>query len=204
MNTSKWLAAGVAMGMAWAAGPGGAAPTIAHDPITVAERGKPLGVRATVRDAGARVEGAWLHYSTSRGATPFRAAMASSGAGTWFATIPGHLVGPGPELQYYVQAENADGESSETEWFKVRVVDSGVPPEAIPAASDVARQAQRQAQEAARPAPAPPPAPPRSTRHRYLVPAAVIAGGAVAVGGAYAIVEKNSGGSGGGGGGGTW
>ena len=34
--------------------PGFGAPTIQHDPIKVAQKGQPLGVRATVRDAAAR------------------------------------------------------------------------------------------------------------------------------------------------------
>ena len=46
---------------------------------------------------------------------------------------------------YYLQAENADGETRETEWQTVKLVDSGVAPEAIPAASTVAQQAQQQA-----------------------------------------------------------
>ena len=173
-----------------------AIPTIQHDPVRAAEKGKPLGVRAAVRDASARVETVSLFYATTRGATPFRAAMSSTGAGTWFATIPGHLIGPGPQLLYYVQAENADGETAETDWHTVRVVETGISPEAIPSASEVARNAQRQAVPAAAAAPAPAPAA-KPSRNRYLVPAAIIAGGAVAIGGAYAITEGGGGGGGG-------
>ena len=174
---------------------GHAVPTIQHDPVRVAEKGKPLGVRAAVRDASARIESVSLFYATTRGATPFRAAMSSTGAGTWYATIPGHLIGPGPQLLYYVQAENADGETAETDWNTVRVVETGISPEAIPSASEVARNAQRQAVPASSSAPAPAPAA-KPARNRYLVPAAIIAGGAVAIGGAYAITEGGGGGGG--------
>jgi hypothetical protein len=195
----------IAVLAAWGlAGAAWGTPVIGHEPIQVAEKGKPLGVRATVRDAAARVESAALFYAASRGMTPFRVAMTSSGAGTWMATIPGHMIGPGDTLLYYLQAENADGESQETEWYKVKVVDAGVAPAAIPAASDVARQAQQTAVPAgAVSAPATAPAPQKPARSKYLVPAAVIVGGAVAVGGAFAIAEYNSGGGGGGGGSGT-
>ena len=177
--------------------PGFGAPTIQHDPIKVAQKGQPLGVRATVRDAAARVETVSLFYASSRGMTPFRANMSSSGAGVWYATIPGHMMGPGAQMFYYLQAENADGETRETEWQTVKLVDSGVAPEAIPAASTVAQQAQQQAVPTG--VAAPKPAPPRNTsKSKYLIPAAVIVGGAVAIGGALAIAAHDSGGGGGG------
>ena len=69
--------------LALLATPGFGVPTIVHDPIKVAEKGQPLGVRATVRDAAAPIESVALFYASSRGMTPFRAAMSSSGAGTW-------------------------------------------------------------------------------------------------------------------------
>ena len=181
--------------------PGFGAPTIAHEPIPVAVKGQPLGVRATVRDAAARVEAVSLFYASSRGMTPFRAAMSSSGAGIWYATVPGHMIGPGSQLFYYLQAENADGETAETDWHTVKVVESGVAPAAIPAASAVARQAQREAVPATAGAPASAPPPERSGKSKYLLPISVIAGGAVAIGGAIALADDNSGGGGGGGGG---
>lgn len=171
------------------AAPGFGAPVIRHEPARVAEKGQPLGVRVTVRDAAARVESVWVLYTPSRGTTPFRQTLTSSGAGIWYGSIPGHMIGPGKQLLYYIQAENADGESAETEWHTVRVEESGVAPEAIPAASAVAEQARRQAQT---PAPAPAPAPVPSTRSKYLIPGAVIVGGAVAVGGALAISHSSS------------
>lgn len=192
------------LALALLAAPGFGAPTIVHDPIATAQKGQPLGVKATVRDATGRVETVSLFYAASRGMTPFRASMASSGAGVWFATIPGHMLGPGDQLLYYIAAENSAGETKETEWQTVKLVDTGVPPEAIPSASTVARQAERQAQPAeAAAGKAHAPAAAKSSKSRYLVPAAVIVGGAVAVGGALAIVNHNNGGGGGDGGGGT-
>ncbi len=195
----KAISAGLVLALL--AAPGFGAPVIVHDPITVAEKGQPLGIRATVRDAGARVETVALFYAASRGMTPFRLPMASTGAGVWYATIPGHMIGPGSQLFYYLQAENADGEAKETDWQTVKVAESGVAPAAIPSATAVAQQAQREAvaAPATRPAPAPAPAA-KSGKSKYLLPAAVIVGGAVAVGGALAIASHNEGGGGGGGG----
>ena len=186
-----------ALALALLATPGFGVPAIVHDPIKVAEKGQPLGVRATVRDAAAPVESVALFYSSSRGMTPFRAAMSSSGAGTWYATIPGHMMGPGAQMFYYIQAENADGETRETDWLTVKLVDSGVAPEAIPAASAVAQQARQQATPAAA-APAAAPAPAKTGKSKYLLPAAVIVGGGLAIGGALAIATYDSGGGGGG------
>ena len=189
------LSAALTLTLVLLATPGFAVPVIQHDPVQVAAKGTPLGVRATVRDTAARVESVALFYAPSRGMTPFRVALSSSGAGTWYGSIPGHMVGPGAQMLYYIQAENADGETRETDWYTVKVVDSGVAPEAIPAASDVAQQAQ---QQMTGPATAPPPAaPPKSGKAKYLLPAAIIVGGAAAVGGALAIASYNSGSGGG-------
>ncbi len=188
-----------ALALVMLATPGFGVPAIAHDPIKVAEKGAPLGVRATVHDAAARVEAVSLFYAASRGMTPFRAAMSSSGAGVWYATIPAHMMGPGAQMFYYIQAENADGEVKETDWQTVKLVESGVAPEAIPSASSVARQAQQQAVPAkagAAATAAPPPA--KTGKAKYLLPAAIIVGGAAAIGGALAIATYDSGGGGGG------
>ena len=132
LQKRQWLALGLlALWMPTAFG----APTLLHDPIRVAEKGKPLGIRATARDAGARVESVSLFYAASRGMTPFRVPMSTSGAGTWYATIPGHMIGPGAQLFYYVQAENADGETTETDWQTIKLIEPGVAPEEIPAAA---------------------------------------------------------------------
>ena len=185
-----------ALALALLATPGFGVPAIVHDPVKVAEKGQPLGVRATVRDAAAPVESVALFYASSRGMTPFRAPMTSSGAGVWYASIPGHMMGPGAQMFYYIQAENADGETRETDWLTVKLVDSGVAPEAIPAASAVAQQARQQATPAPAAAPAAAPAPAKSGKSKYLLPAAVIVGGGLAIGGALAIATYDSGGGG--------
>ncbi|MDD2240949.1 MAG: hypothetical protein PHO14_09310 [Kiritimatiellae bacterium] len=182
------------------AAPGFGAPVIQHDPVRVAEKGSSLGVRATVRDTAARIESVALFYAASRGMTPFRVALSSSGAGTWYGSIPGHMVGPGAQMLYYIEAENADGETRETDWYTVKLVEKGVAPEAIPAASDVARESQRR-RAAAAATPAPAPVVEKPSRNKYLIPGAIIVGGAVAVGGALAIADSGGGGGGGGGGG---
>lgn len=181
-----------------------AIPVIQHAPVTNAEQGQPLGLRATVHDTAARVVSVTLFYTTSKGSTPFRAAMTASGAGLWFGTIPGHLVGPGKELFYYLQAENADGETRDTPWQTVQVL----PPEggsaaAIPSASAVADRARASAvpADAARTAPASAPAAsaaPSKTDNskKYWVTAGIIAGGALAVGGAIALAGSSGGGGG--------
>ena len=175
MNRSwKWVAAGLAVLLA--ASPGWGVPVIGHDAIAVAAKSQPLGVRATVRDAAARVESVSLFYAASRGMTPFRVSMSRSGAGMWYGTIPGHMIGPGAQLFYYIQAENADGETKETDWHTVKVVDSTVAPEAIPSASAVAQKAQ---QQAALPAAAASPAPARPDRR--VIRAGRLSGRAVAV-----------------------
>jgi hypothetical protein len=208
MSAMKWISTGLALALA--ATSATAVPTILHDPVQVAQKGNALGVRATVRDDASPVESVSLFYATSRGSTPFRASMASAGAGAWFATIPGHMIGPGSQLFYYIQAENAEGETRDTDWVGVRVVDVGVAPKDIPTAEDAARQARAQdAARAAAQAPAsggvapsaPAAVPPPPERNRYLVPAAIVVGGALAVGGAIAIAGSSDSGGGGGGGG---
>lgn len=185
-----------------------AVPVIQHSPVPTAEQGHPFGLRAAVRDATARIESVTLFYAASRSATPFRAPMSSSGAGLWYGSVPGHLVGPGTELFYYIQAENADGETADTPWYTVRVVPPGDSPsaDAIPSASAVAAKAQSAAVPAAA-------ADARRTQaqraqtasaqaakdrsdnsKKYWITAGVIAGGAVAVGGAIALSDSSSGG----------
>ena len=197
----KRMAAPVALALccaqAWAV------PSISHSPVAVAERGRPIGLRATVTDASARVTSVALYYALSRSSTPFRVEMAPSGAGLWYGTIPGHVVGPGTELFYYFQAENADGESRETDWQTVRVMAPSGTPAAIPSASQVGERAAAAAVPTADPqrgvGATASSAPKIDHSKKYWVTAGIIAGGAVAVGGAIAL---SSGGGGGGGGGG--
>ena len=198
MEKLKFKGIAAALALALLAAPAWGVPTIVHDPIRVGEKGQPLGVRATVRDAAARVEAVSLFYAASRGMTPFRSAMSSSGAGVWYGTIPGHMMGPGEQMFYYIQAENADGETKETEWQTVKLADAGVAPAAIPSATAVAQRAQREAVPASAQTASPPAPPAKGGKAKYLIPASIIIGGAVAIGGALAIATHNSGSSGGG------
>ncbi len=195
----KWKAkmAMWVLALLWTAAAWGV-PTIQHDPVRTAEKGQALGVRASVRDAAARVESVSLFYASSRGMTPFRAAMSSSGAGVWYATIPGHMMGPGDQMFYYIQAENAEGETKETDWVTVKLADSGVAPAAIPSATTVAQQAQSQAAPATTQAAPPPAQPSKGGKSKYFLPASIIVGGGLAIGGALAIANYTTGGGGGG------
>lgn len=176
-----------------------AVPVIQHEPVRVAEKSQPLGLRVTVRDATARIASVAVFHTSSRGMTPLRTPMTSTGAGAWYGTIPGHLIGPGNELLYYIQAENADGETADTDWLTISLKDAAVAPAAIPSASAVAEQSRRDTLPAseARPAPAQTPQEPKkeSRFRRYLVPAAIVAGGAVVAGGAIALANSGGGSS---------
>jgi hypothetical protein len=194
----KWISAAVAFALL--ATPGFGVPTIVHDPVKVAQKNAPLGVRATVRDAAARVEMVSLFYAASRGMTPFPNGDVEFRGGGVVWHDPRAHDGTGGQMFYYIQAENADGETKETEWQTVKLVESGVAPEAIPSATSVAQQAERQAGPGPAKTPAPMPQD-KGGRSKYLIPGAIIVGGAVAIGGALAIASHNSGSSGGGGGG---
>lgn len=187
-----------------------AIPAIQHSPATTAEQGHPFGLRAAVRDPAARIEKVTLFYAASQSSTPFRTSMSSSGAGLWYGSVPGHLVGPGTELFYYIQAENADGETTDTPWYTVRVVPPSDSPSAaaIPSASAVADRAQaaavppaaadtRRVQDQRAQTAAAQAAKDRSDNSKkYWIAAGVIAGGAVAVGGAIALSDSSGGGGG--------
>lgn len=183
-----------------------AKPVIVHDPVRVAVKGEPLGLRATVRDAGGRVSGVAVFYASSRGMTPFRRDLTTTGAGIWFGTIPGHLIGPGSNLFYYVHADNLEGESTDTDWVTVRVIEPGMTAENMPSVQSVAQQSQRAAssaaaaQSAGRTGGAAEPEASSPDRGKYWIPAAVILGGAAAVGGGIALANHSGGGGGGSGG----
>ena len=225
------LAAGAASAILLAVA-ASAKPVIVHDPVQVAVKGEPLGLRATVRDAGGRVSSVSVFYASSRGMTPFRRDLSTTGAGIWFGTIPGHLIGPGSNLFYYVHADNMEGESTDTEWVSVKVIEPGIAAEDIPSATSVAQQSQRAASDsAAKPVAGAAKRPGAATAgkpgtaaaakagtgqpaqggseeaepapaSKYWVPAAIIIGGAAAIGGGIALANRDSGGGDSGSGGG--
>lgn len=205
---AAWLGAG--------AGTAEGRPVISHTPVRVAVKGQPLGLRAVVRDAGGKVTGVNVYYAASRGMTPFRLDMNTAGAGIWYGTIPGHLIGPGDELLYYVHAENDEGETAETGWTTVKVVEDGVGADQMPRAGEVAQNAQRAAAAKAGQAGSGGGAGKAEGKKaaeakeggskRYWVPVAIVAGGAAAIGGGIALASDSGGGgghSGSGGGSGT-
>ena len=184
-----------------AAGSATAKPVITHEPVLTAVKGEPLGLRATVRDAGGRVSSVSVFYASSRGMTPFRRDLSTTGAGIWFGSIPGHLIGPGSNLFYYVHADNLEGESTDTDWVEVRVIEPGMSAADMPSVQAVAQQSQRAASPSAAPstpspAPAKEPEASSSDRGKYWLPAALIVGGAAAIGGAIAIANNSSSGGG--------
>ena len=204
-RSARWIKLGMAAMAAAAtflaaAGSASAKPVITHEPVHTAVKGEPLGLRATVRDAGGRVSSVSVFYASSRGMTPFRRDLSTTGAGIWFGSIPGHLIGPGSNLFYYVHADNLEGESTDTDWVEVRVIEPGMSAADMPSVQTVAQQSQRAASPSTpAPAPAKQPEASSSDRGKYWIPAALIVGGAAAVGGAIAIANNSGGGGGGGG-----
>lgn len=212
-RTTVWVLAAVAAAcLGWgAAREASARPVISHDPVRVAVKGQPLGLRAVVRDAGGRVTAVSVYYAASRGMTPFRMDMNTAGAGIWYGSIPGHLIGPGDELLYYVHAENSEGEGADTDWTTVKVVEDGMGADEMPRAGEVAQSAQRAAAAkagtgsgggavaagAANPAEKKPEAKEGGIK-RYWVPVAIVAGGAAAIGGGIALASNGGGGGHGG------
>ncbi len=202
MNKIGWVIAALLICLGLQAA---AVPAITHDPVTSAVKGQPLGIRARVHDTSARIETVSLFYAASRGMTPFRVGMAASGAGVWYATIPGHMIGPTDQLLYYIQAENGIGETKETPWVEVKLQDEGLAPANIPSATELGDEARRTAAPQVSPSkPDRTPTPAANTqvknnKSKYWVPLGIIVGGAAAVGGAYAISESSGGSSGGGG-----
>lgn len=168
-----------------------AKPVIVHHPVQSAVKGEPLGLRATVRDAGGRVSSVAVFYAPSRGSAPLRRDLSTTGAGIWYGTIPGHLVGPWSNLFYCVHAENSAGKSTDTEWIEVKVVEPGLPGEDMTdAASSSPAVEQAQKQDNGDEAEAP-------SLRKYLIPAAIVIGGAAAVGGGIALANRGGGGGGG-------
>lgn len=204
-RSARWIKCGMAALAAAAtllaaAGSATAKPVITHESVHTAVMGEPLGLRATVRDAGGRVSSVSVFYASSRGMTPFRRDLSTTGAGIWFGSIPGHLIGPGSNLFYYVHADNMEGESTDTDWVEVQVIEPGMSAADMPSVESVAQQSQRAASPASpasSPAPAKQPETSSSNRGKYWIPAALIVGGAVAVGGAIAIANNSGGGGGG-------
>jgi hypothetical protein len=178
----KWISAAVA-GHCWPRR-GLACRPIVHDPVKVAQKGAAGRAGDGAGCGGARGDGfAVLCGLAGNDAVP-GGDVEFRGGGLVRHDSRAHD-GTGGQMFYYIQAENADGETKETEWQTVKLVESGVAPEAIPSATSVAQQAEQQAG----PGPAKTPRPRTARQGRPVKvsdPAgAIIVGGAVAIGGAW-------------------
>ncbi|MBP7276054.1 MAG: hypothetical protein KBA51_07610 [Kiritimatiellae bacterium] len=162
--------------------PAWAAPRIEHTPVTVAIKGQSLVVRARVKDAQRPVKSVILYYSTGRDAAPFEVGMTPADPGSYFGTIPGSVTSDLKSFTYYLAAENSVGEMAETKWTTVQVREPR--PGDAPAGGATAGGKERP---------------------KWVTPALIAGGVALAAGGALiAVNASDSGddGDGGGGGGG--
>lgn len=158
--------------------PAWAAPRIEHTPVGVAVKGQPLMVRARVTDAARPVKSVVLYYSTGRDAAPFEVAMTSADAGSYFGSIPASVTGELKSFTYYVAAENSVGEMTETKWNTVNIREPK--PGDLPAAGSGSAE---------------------KARPKWVTPALIGGGVALAAGGALIVANSSDSGSGGGGGG---
>ena len=100
-------------------------PVIRHEPVTLAQDGQPLTVRAFVSDDSGQIRSVTLFYSTSRDAAPSRVAMENSGAGSFFGTIPPTMLVGGKTIAYYIEALDMNSAATETPWYTIAVRGAG-------------------------------------------------------------------------------
>lgn len=162
-------------------------PIIRHEPVTLAQDGQPLTVRAFVSDDSGQIRSVTLFYSTSRDAAPSRVAMENSGAGSFFGTIPPAMLVGGRTIAYYIEALDLSNAATETPWYAITVRSAG--DTSTPAFNP----------NTATSSAALPPAERPFWRH----PAVLAGGAALVVGGTVAAIALGGGGGGGGGGGAT-
>lgn len=156
-----------------------AGPRIEHTPVTVIVRGQPLVVRARVTDPSRPVRSVTLYYSTARDAAPFEVSMNPTAPGSYIGTVPENVLSGLTQIAYYLAAENNIGAMSETPWHTV-AIRTPQPGEAPPPGTGEGAVGQE--------------------RPKWVVPALIAGGVALAAGGA--LIAANSSSSGGGGGGG--
>jgi hypothetical protein len=173
-------------------------PVIKHEPVTTAVRGQSISIRAVLRDESVTMKSVSLFYTTSKDAAPFKIAMQSAGAGSYFGSIPSSLLKDANELSYYIEALDEQDVASETPWYTVKL-QTTQPSVSQPIPSQPLAVIQP-----------PPQAIPSSTPNKQIEPKkdswswkgpAIIAGGAAAVvGGAILAASGSGGGSSSGGG----
>lgn len=150
-----------------------AAPKIEHTAVTVQVRGQPMTVRARVTDAHRAIKSVIFWHSASKDAAPFEEPMSLTSPGCYVCTVPENIFAEQGEISYYISAENIVGEMSETPWHKVSI--RTPQPGAVPAPGGKTQE-----------------------RPKWVVPALIAGGVALAAGGA--LIAANSGGDSGGGG----
>ncbi|MCS6770588.1 MAG: hypothetical protein NZ740_01010 [Kiritimatiellae bacterium] len=163
--------------------------SLTHEPVPFAVRGQPLTLRAKV-EGGREPHTVTLYYQLFKDAAPFRVAMKSSGLGYFVGAIEANLLTGVESVSYYIEAQDADGQVAETEWYTVKIREP--------------RPSDRTASIVPPPAPAPAgPAPeiPVSEADKspsWRTPALIAGGAAVVLGGAYLISRSGDDGDGGG------
>ncbi len=162
-------------------------PIIRHEPVTLAQAGQPLTVRAFVSDDSGQIRSVTLFYSTSSDAAPSRVAMENSGAGSFFGTLPPAMLVGGKPIAYYIEALDLNSTAAETPWYTI----------AVRSASDTSTLALT-SNTATNPAAIAP-----VQRSLWRQPAVIAGGAALLVGGTVAAIALGGGGSGSGGGGTT-
>ena len=160
----------------------GKPPVIKHEPVTIAVPGQPVYVRAVVTDDSGAVKSVTLFYSSSRDASPLKAAMQNTGAGSYFGSIPANML-TGKEAHYYIEAMDEEGLTAETPWYTIKLEAASVGGGPAVAAG--------------------PGAPPPARAHSWTKPALIAGGALLVAGGALAVASGSGGGGGGGGGGGS-
>jgi hypothetical protein len=153
-------------------------PTIKHEPVTVAVRGQPITILATVTDDSGLVKSATLFYSASKDAAPFRSAMKSSGTSLYYGTIPAGVISSVDSISYYIEALDHVDAAQETPWHTIAIKDASAPVKAVePRPADVSAST---------------PAAGQKSGHSALTVGAIAVGAAAVVGGAVLLANNGS------------
>ncbi len=150
-------------------------PVIRHEPVTVAVRGQPITILATITDDSGLVKSATLFYSASKDAAPFRSPMKSSGTSLYYGTIPAGVLSSVKSLSYYIEALDHVDAAQETPWHTIAIKDTAAPVKA-PAEAQSAPAAEPQGG--------------KSGNRSALTVGAIAVGAAAVVGGAVLLADS--------------
>lgn len=156
-------------------------PVIEHAPVTVALRGQPVAIRATVTDESKAVKSVTLYYTTSKDVAPFKISLQKSGADSYTGVIPAQLLSGNNQVSYYIEAMNEDEVVAETPWYTVNV-------KSLTAAESAAKAAPAEQQRQVKPGEQ------KDRTPGWVVPACVIGGAGVVAGGVLWAVNSHGGG----------